>query len=76
MKCFYCKGNTEEKFSTFMTEVGTCIIIIKNVPSSVCDQCGEVSYDLLTAKKLEEILDKLVPLVSEIGVFEYDKLAS
>ncbi|MFI3226010.1 MAG: type II toxin-antitoxin system MqsA family antitoxin [Clostridia bacterium] len=76
MTCFMCKGSLEHKLSTFMIEVDSCIIIIKNVPSLVCDQCGEVSYDLNVSRKLEEILDKLVPIVLDIGVFEYQKLAS
>ncbi len=59
-----------------MIELNNCIIIIKNVPSQVCDQCGEVSYDIQVSKKLEKILDKLTPIVSDIGVFEYEKLAS
>lgn len=44
MNCFMCKGKLEEKNTTFMVELDNCIIIIKNVPSLVCEQCGEVSY--------------------------------
>ena len=40
-----CKGKLENKNTTFMVELDNCIIIIiKNVPSQVCKQCGEVSY--------------------------------
>lgn len=44
MNCFMCKGKLEEKNTTFMVELDNCIIIIKNVPSLVCEQCGEVLY--------------------------------
>ena len=44
MKCFMCKGELEDKLTNFMLDLGTCIIIVKNVPSQVCTQCGEVSY--------------------------------
>ena len=44
MKCFMCKGELENKFTNFMLDLGECIVIIKNVPSQVCTQCGEVSY--------------------------------
>ena len=42
--CFMCKGDLENKKTTFMVELDNCIIIIKNVPSQICKQCGEVSY--------------------------------
>lgn len=75
MMCLICKGELEEKLSTFIVENENAIIIIKNVPSEVCNQCGEVSYSLEISLKLEEILQKLEPLVSEIAIFEYDKVA-
>jgi YgiT-type zinc finger domain-containing protein len=34
----------QDGFSTFTSDLGNCIIIVKNVPSKVCGQCGEVSY--------------------------------
>ena len=44
MNCLMCKGDLEDKKTTYMVELNNCIIIIKNVPSQVCKQCGEVSY--------------------------------
>lgn len=35
MNCLMCKGNLEDKNTTFMAELDDCIII-KNVPSQVC----------------------------------------
>ena len=43
MKCFMCKGSLENKLINFIADMGTCIIIVKDVPSQVCTQCGEVS---------------------------------
>ncbi len=74
MNCFLCKGEIKNELKTFMIEVSNSIIIIKNVPSNVCSQCGEVSYSLEISKKLEEILDKLCPIVEGIAVFEYSKV--
>ena len=56
MNCFMCKGDLENKNTTFMVELDNCIIIIKNVPSQVCKQCGEVSYSNEVAKQLEKLL--------------------
>ena len=42
MKCFLCKGELREQLTNFMIDVDNCFIIVKNVPSQVCGQCGEV----------------------------------
>ena len=53
MNCLMCKGSLENKLTTFMVELDNCIIIVKNVPSLVCKQCGEVSYSDEVAKQLD-----------------------
>ena len=42
MKCFKCKGTMISKNANYILDLDGSIIIIKNVPSLVCDQCGEV----------------------------------
>jgi YgiT-type zinc finger domain-containing protein len=72
MVCFVCKGNTIKKKTNFMVDLGSSIIIVKNVPSLVCDQCGEVSYEDDVAYNLERIVDKLRGAEAEITVASYD----
>ena len=55
MKCFLCKGELREQLTNFMIDVDNCFIIVKNVPSQVCSQCGEVSYSDEVAAKLGEL---------------------
>ena len=71
MKCFMCKGNLTDKLTTFMVDIGTCIIIVKGVPSQVCVQCGEVSYNNDVAKQLEQIVSSLRSSITEIAVVSY-----
>ncbi|MFR3920025.1 MAG: type II toxin-antitoxin system MqsA family antitoxin [Clostridia bacterium] len=71
MKCFMCKGSLEEKNTTFMVELDNCIIIIKNVPSLVCEQCGEVSYSDEVAKQLEKLVNDVRNSITEITVINY-----
>ncbi|MCL2421550.1 MAG: type II toxin-antitoxin system MqsA family antitoxin [Defluviitaleaceae bacterium] len=76
MKCFMCKGSLSDKLTTFMVDIDECIIIVKNVPSQVCSQCGEVSYSNEVAKQLEKIVDSLRMSITEIAVTNYmDKAA-
>ena len=72
MICFMCKGSMQDGVSNFITDMSKCIIIIKNVPSRICNQCGEVSYSDETAKRLEDIVHTLTePVSTEIAVVSY-----
>ena len=71
MNCFMCKGELEDKNTTFMTELDNCIIIIKNVPSQVCKQCGEISYTDEVAKQLEKLVNSVRNSITEITVINY-----
>jgi len=71
MTCFLCKGNLIDKLTTFMVDIDTCIIIVKKVPSQVCSQCGETSYDNEVARKLETVVDSMRQSVMEIAVVDY-----
>jgi len=76
MKCFMCKGRLTDKMTTFMVDVGNCIIIVKNVPSQVCNQCGETSYSHDIMVQLEKIVDSLRSTLTEIAIVNYqDKVA-
>ena len=76
MKCFMCKGSLYDKPTTFMADIDKCIIVIKNVPSQVCSQCGEASYVNDVAKQLEGIINSLRTSITEIAVVSYaDKVA-
>ncbi|MCL2513022.1 MAG: type II toxin-antitoxin system MqsA family antitoxin [Oscillospiraceae bacterium] len=76
MKCFMCKGHIVDELTTFMVDMGNCIVIVKNVPSQVCGQCGEPSYSNDVAKRLESIVNAMSAEVTEIAVLNYsDKVA-
>ena len=74
MICFMCKGKSEDKNTTFMVDLGNCIVIIKNVPSQVCGQCGEVSYENDVARQLEKIVNKVKSAAfTEIAILNYSE---
>ena len=75
MTCFMCKGEIISSTTTFMVDLGNCIIIVKNVPCSQCSQCGEISYSNEVAKRLEKIVDTLKNIVTEISVIDYKTAA-
>lgn len=71
MTCFMCKGDTEPKIKTYVANLDNCVIIIKNVPALVCNQCGEVYYTDEVAEQLEKIVDTMEKLVKEVAIVEY-----
>ncbi len=75
MTCFMCKGDMAEQKTTFMVELDDTIIIVKNVPSLVCTQCGEVSYSHEVTKQLERIVQSAKSLATEIAVVKYKDAA-
>ena len=68
-----CKGKLEEKNTTFMVELDNCIIIIKNVPSLVCEECGEVSYSNEVSKQLEKLVNAVRNSITEITIINYSE---
>ena len=77
MTCFMCKGDVQEGFSTFTADMGGCIVVIKNVPSRVCSQCGEASYSGEVARRLEQIVQSITDSASaEIAVVSYSEKAA
>lgn len=71
MDCFYCKGNLVETTTTYMEDLGSCIVIIKNVPCSKCSQCGEVSYSGTVIREIEKIISNLQNPLTEIAIVNY-----
>jgi len=77
MICFMCRGALEDGFSNFTADLGKCVIIVRNVPSRVCDQCGAASFNTETARRLEEIVRSITePASTEIAVVNYTEQAA
>jgi len=71
MTCFFCKGNTEDKVKTHTVTLDNCVIIVKNVPSMVCKQCGEVYFSDYVLRNLETIIDRLESIIKEVAIVDY-----
>lgn len=71
MNCFMCKGTLENKKTTFMVDLGNCIVIVKGVPSQVCSQCGDVSYSDEVSSTLEKLVNNMREAVTEVAILNY-----
>lgn len=74
MKCFFCKGETVETTTKFIVDLGRCVVIVKNVPAMVCQQCGEASFSNEVAQQLEKIVEAVKhSIMSEVAIIEYSR---
>lgn len=71
MNCFMCKEELIEKKVNYMVDLESTIIIIKGVPARVCTQCGEKYFEDETAENIENIVNKLKDLSTEVTIINY-----
>ncbi|MCD8391003.1 MAG: type II toxin-antitoxin system MqsA family antitoxin [Firmicutes bacterium] len=75
MKCMFCKGETVDEYTNYIADLGECIIVIRNVPTQVCAQCGEKSYSYRVSVRVQEIINQVRRIVSGIAEVTYTEAA-
>jgi YgiT-type zinc finger domain-containing protein len=56
-KCPLCRGSKKEGKTTFTVELGFGVVVVRDVPATVCSQCGADWINDAVAAKLEEIVN-------------------
>lgn len=56
-RCPLCGGLKKPGKTTFTVELGFGIVVVRDVPATVCGQCGVDWIDDAVSAKLEEIVD-------------------
>ena len=68
MECVICKnGTTKQGFVMFTLERENVIIVFKNVPALVCENCGDF---YLTEETTQLLLDKATKTIEKGVEFE------
>ncbi len=75
MICVNCGVKAEKSFTTSVTDLGDCLVIVRNVPCYKCTECNEVTYTGDVVKKLEEIISHAKKIMQEISIIDYSKVA-
>lgn len=76
MKCVRCKhGSTSKKKVNVKLERDGSIVIVKDVPAMVCDECGEIYFDSATTKLMHNTANKALNDGMEIAVVHLQKAA-
>ena len=72
MKCVICKtGEVKPGTTSFSVERGEMTLVLKRVPARVCDQCGEAYFDEATARRIEEIAERVQEADVQVAVQDY-----
>ncbi len=56
--CPICGGNKTPGTTTYSVDLGTGVVVVRNVRAQICSQCGEEWIDHETAQKLETIVEE------------------
>lgn len=56
--CSFCKGTLKKGKSEFMVRIGSEIIVIKDIPAFVCDQCNESYFPPESSRKIDTIIEE------------------
>ena len=44
MRCYECGAKAENGLTTSVTDLGNCLVIVRNVPCYKCVECSEIFY--------------------------------
>lgn len=75
MKCAGCGASAVKGFTTSVTDLGSCLIIVRNVPCYKCTECSETIYTADVVERLEQIVESAKQLMQEISVVDYSRVA-
>ena len=76
MKCISCGAKTSPGTTTDVTDMGNCLVIVRNVPCHKCSECDEIIYTANVIKDLEVIAETAKIAVNDIAIIDYnDKVA-
>lgn len=76
MKCLKCAAEAVKITTTDVTDLGDCLIIIRNVPCYKCTECNEILYTGDVMRKLDAIIAKAKQTLNEISVIDFAKKAA
>lgn len=76
MNCILCKANLTKGNVNHIVDLGEGIIIIKNVPANICEQCGEYYVDTQIALKLEAIVEEVKKSRAEVLIINYAEMVA
>lgn len=76
MKCINCGAEVVESVTTDVFDIGSCVIVIRNIPCKKCTECAEIIYSGKIIRELEKIVERMKKNLTEVAVLDFAKLAA
>ncbi len=70
-RCPTCGGDRVSGQTTFTADLGFGVIVIRDVPATVCDQCGEEWLDDQTLEHIEHLVDHAKQAKSQLEMVSF-----
>ncbi|MBW1768905.1 MAG: type II toxin-antitoxin system MqsA family antitoxin [Deltaproteobacteria bacterium] len=56
-RCPLCKGEKNHGITTYSADLGFGVVVVRDVPARICNQCGEEWIEPNVAEELERIVN-------------------
>jgi len=70
-QCPICVGKLEPGKTVYTLDLGDGLLVVKQVPARICDQCGEQWIDDRTAEHLERLVGATRQRKTELEVLVF-----
>ena len=57
-RCSFCKGRLIKGKTEFIVRVESELLVIRDIPAYVCEECGEVYYTPAISRKIDRIIER------------------
>lgn len=75
MKCIRCGNETYKSTTTEAVELGTGVLVIRNIPCYKCEMCDEIHFTGDVVKQLEQIIASAKQRMEQLSVVDYSMAA-
>ena len=75
MRCQKCGAVVQKSVTTSVTDLGGCLVIVRNVPCYKCEECSEIIYTGDVVQRLEQIIEAAKKLMQQISIVDYSEAA-
>lgn len=76
MKCPSCKSNLKEGTTALTFQMSDDrIVVVRDVPALICEECGDESIDMNIAKIVEEQVHKALSDGIRMGFIDFNNAA-
>ncbi|GAB3495060.1 hypothetical protein GCM10027341_11900 [Spirosoma knui] len=69
--CPICGGHKEAGYTTFSADLGEGLVVVRHVPATICNQCGEEWIDNTIAQQFEKIVEEARQKKHQVEVLSF-----